>query len=169
MLLSVGELSVRKNHSVVINALSQLNNRNIKYFICGKGKLKNELELLCQKLGVEEQVFLLGYRTDISELCQCADLYVFPSLQEGLPVALMEAIACKMPVICSNIRGNIDLIKNQDYLFNPMDVDAICKCMSYALASDNSHVVEENYLTLQQYDMCSVSRYMCNEYERMLI
>ena len=52
---------------------------------------------------------------DIPELCQCSDLYIFPSLQEGLPVALMEAIASRIPVVASNVRGNVDLLKNMDF------------------------------------------------------
>lgn len=119
MLLSVGELSVRKNHQIVIRALKELNNPRIKYFIAGQGELQEYLTELIKDYGLNDKIFLLGYRTDISELCQAADLFVFPSKQEGLPVALMEAIACKIPVYCSDIRGNVELVKNKEFLFDP--------------------------------------------------
>jgi len=110
MLLSVGELSRRKNHETVLKAMAECNDPSIRYFICGGGPLKVRLEEQIKKLGLEKQVKLLGVRRDIAELDQAADLFVFPSLQEGLPVALMESMACGSPVICSNIRGNLDLI-----------------------------------------------------------
>lgn len=165
MLLSVGELIPRKNHEMVIRAISKLKNPSIKYFICGKGEIKEYLENLILTLNLQERVFLLGYRQDISELCQCADLYVFPSLQEGLPVALMEAIACRTPVVCSNIRGNTDLIKNQDYIFNTDDIEELCKCISMSIEKDNQNVVEENYKTLQRYDLKNVVEQMKEEYK----
>lgn len=113
VLLSVGELSARKNHIVPIKSLARLKNReNIVYLIAGTGNLEDYLKKQCKLLGVENQVKFLGYRKDIYELCQISDIFVFPSLQEGLPVALMEAMVFELNVICSNIRGNTDLIKN---------------------------------------------------------
>ena len=113
-LLSVGELSDRKNHVVVIEAMKQLIQRHpqLRYFICGQGEKKQELQQLIRKYHLEDHVKLLGFRTDVAELCQAADVFVFPSKQEGLPVALMEAMACGVPVVCSRIRGNTDLVKN---------------------------------------------------------
>ncbi|WP_346689582.1 glycosyltransferase family 4 protein [uncultured Cloacibacillus sp.] len=131
MLLSVGELSRRKNHEVVIRALAEMKYRNVVYAICGKGTLESYLKKLADNLGVSDRVFLLGFRTDVTEICKAADIFVFPSLQEGLPVALMEAMACGLPVVCSNIRGNIDLINDNEngILFNSLDIDAMAVAM----------------------------------------
>ena len=116
VLLSVGELIPRKNHEVVIRALSvlkQLDRLNhIEYVICGRGSYEADLRKLAEGLDVADHVHFLGYRNDISEICNCADLFVFMSHQEGLPVALMEAMACGLPAVCSNIRGNTDLIED---------------------------------------------------------
>ena len=125
MLLSVGELSERKNHEAVIRALKVLNNDKIKYFIVGKGQLKEYLENLISDMNLQNQVTLLGFRTDVLELCKSADIFIFPSLQEGLPVALMEAMACKTIVLCSAIRGNTDLINKYEYIFNQDDYNDI--------------------------------------------
>lgn len=111
LLLSVGELNKNKNHEVVIRALAELKNPKIKYVICGQGPLKGYLEDLAEELGVKEQLFLLGFRTDVIEICKSANVFVFPSKREGLSVALMEAMACKLPCVVSKIRGNTDLIK----------------------------------------------------------
>ena len=88
LLLSVGELSKRKNHEVIVRLLNQLPD-NIHYVICGQGQLENYLLDLAQKLKVNNRLHLLGYRTNIPQIMKSCDIFVFPSLQEGLPVALM--------------------------------------------------------------------------------
>lgn len=112
ILISVGELNINKNHSIIIQAIKEINNRNIYYLICGQGNLEQELKNLSQKLNIEDRVKILGFRKDIYELLKTSDIFVFPSKREGLSVALMEAICCELPVVCSNIRGNNDLITN---------------------------------------------------------
>ena len=116
ILLSVGELIPRKNHQLVLYALGLLQKQgklgNIQYVICGRGVKLDDLKALAQKLQIADHVHFLGYRNDISAICQASDLFVFMSKQEGLPVAMMEAMACGLPVICSDIRGNTDLVEN---------------------------------------------------------
>jgi len=116
ILLSVGELIPRKNHALVLEALGEIKNRGklngIIYLICGQGVLDKELKNRTLSLGISNHVRFLGYRKDISEICNTSDLFVFMSIQEGLPVALMEAMASGLPVICSAIRGNTDLIES---------------------------------------------------------
>ncbi|MCI7112750.1 MAG: glycosyltransferase family 4 protein [Lachnobacterium sp.] len=116
VILSVGELIPRKNHEVVIKAIAKLNAankaQNIKYLICGKGRLLEKLKSDSIKLKIQDKVFFLGYRTDVNEICNCSDVFAFMSKQEGLSVALMEAMASGLSVICSDIRGNSDLIIN---------------------------------------------------------
>ena len=111
ILLSVGELIARKNHETVIRSLALLQNQAVQYVIAGEGELDQYLRNLVQELGVSEQVHFLGYRTDINQLCNASDIFVMPSFQEGLSVALMEAMSCGLPVIASRIRGNVDLIE----------------------------------------------------------
>lgn len=121
IILSVGELNSNKNHEVVVRAIAKLKNSNVHYFIAGKGEKEHFLTELAWNLGVN--LHLLGYRTDIIELLNVADVFVFPSFREGLSVALMEAMAAGLPCVVSEIRGNVDLIDNQGGVFcNPEDV-----------------------------------------------
>lgn len=123
-ILSVGELNKNKNHEVVIRSVAKLNNNHIHYFIAGVGVLKPYLLNLSEELGLLKQVHLLGFREDIIELDNSVDLYILPSIREGLNVSLMEAIAAGLPCIASNIRGNIDLLEgNESYLFNLEVID----------------------------------------------
>ena len=114
VLMSVGELTKRKNHITVIEAIAQLKAYDIIFIICGDGPMKARLREKAEELGVKDRLKLVGFRKDIAELHKAADIFVFPSLQEGLPVALMEAMASGLPIVASKIRGNVDLI--QDHL-----------------------------------------------------
>ena len=110
IVLSVGELSRRKNHKVILEAIAKMKDPAIHYLICGIGPEEENLRNFAKQLGIEDQLHLLGFRKDVAKLLCLADLYAFPSLQEGLPVALMEAMAAGKAVVCSRIRGNTDLI-----------------------------------------------------------
>lgn len=112
VLVSVGELSDRKNHKVILEALEKIEDDYI-YIISGQGEKKEELVNLSKKLKIQNKVKFLGYRQDVKEILKASDIFCFPSKQEGLPVALMEAMASGLPVVCSNIRGNSDLIEEK--------------------------------------------------------
>lgn len=139
LLLSVGELNKNKNHETVIKAIAKLKNPDIFYVICGQGPLESYLKKLITELKLNDQVKLLGYRKDIIEICKAADTFVFPSFREGLSVALMEAMACGLPVVCSDIRGNRDLVVNGQggYLVKP-DIDVEFESALQKVFNNNS-------------------------------
>lgn len=110
LLISVGELTKRKNHFVIIKTLKRYRNPNTYYVICGTGKLYQKLENYIKRNNLQKNIILLGYRTDILELLNCSDCFIFPSLQEGLPVSVLEAMSQGLPIIASDIRGNKDLL-----------------------------------------------------------
>lgn len=147
MMLSVGELNKNKNHEVVLRAMAKLSRKDVHYVIAGRGALKGYLEQLAKELGVSDQLHLLGFRTDIKELYKVADLFAHPSFREGLSVAVMEAMASAMPIICTEIRGNTDLIDEGKggYLFNPSDVeDALCALKTVVEDKDRKTLGEYN-------------------------
>ncbi len=139
VLFTAGQLSKRKNHEVVIKALAAIENKNVKLLICGLGELESYLRELIAELGLENRVTLAGYRNDVIEQLHAADCFVFPSLQEGLPVALMESMATGLPIVCSNIRGNIDLIEHgvNGFLVDPKDVNGFARYIE-KIVSDNT-------------------------------
>ena len=108
VLLSVGELNKNKNHEVVIKAIRGL---DITYVIVGKGELDDYLRNMANDLEVDLR--LMGYRSDVNDFYSAADVYILPSLREGLNVSLMEAMANGLPVVCGKIRGNTDLIDEE--------------------------------------------------------
>lgn len=78
---------------------------NIYYTICGKGPNEDKLRELIKAYGLENNVSLLGYRTDMDEILQTADVFAFPSIREGLGVAAIEALMCNVPLIAADNRG----------------------------------------------------------------
>lgn len=112
LLLSVGELNENKNHQIIIKALAKVNDPKIHYAVAGVGDQKDHLLHLAESLGISSQVHLLGYRNDVPELNHSADVFCFPSIREGLGLAAVEAMACKVPVIAAENRGTRDVIEN---------------------------------------------------------
>lgn len=148
LLLSVGELNENKNHQVIIKALAKLKNPNVHYAIAGTGDQRTVLIELAEKLGVSEQVHLLGYRNDVLELYATTDVYVLPSIREGLNVSLIEAMASGMPCIAGRIRGNVDLIDDAGgKLFDPNDaadfIGCVCALQSETTTKMGTHNKEK--------------------------
>ena len=132
MLLSVGELNDNKNHQIVIKAIAYLHDEDLHYVVAGQGGKKDYLIDLAKSLGVESHVHFLGYRNDVAELFKCADLYILPSIREGLNVSLMEAMASGLPCIASRIRGNTDMVPAEN-CFDPLSVEEVANL----IRSDN--------------------------------
>jgi len=161
-LLSVGELNKNKNQEVVIRALGKVEHSNIKYLICGDGVNRAGLEKLIHELGMEECVSLLGYRTDVPEICYASDLFVFPSFREGLPVSMMEAMAAGLPVLASEVRGNVDLISDGDngYLIKPEDVEGWAEHIMQMVTNQEQTTVMgmKNKIIMLEYDNIEVKK-----------
>lgn len=132
-LISMGDLIDRKNYKIAIEVVAKLNNPHVHYFICGKGPEEVNLKKLAENLGVDKQVHFLGFRNDIKELLKASDTFLFTSKQEGLARSLMEAMASKIPCVVSKIRGNTELIVNNEngFLCSGLDdyVNAVIKIM----------------------------------------
>ena len=138
--ITVGELIERKNQKTVIEAFDKAHIDGSILLICGNGVLMDELTEFVKSKGLSSRVRLLGYRQDVSDILRASDIFVFPSLQEGLPVALMEAMACGLPCIASSIRGNVDLLgEKYDYLFEPKDCIKLADMMVQIL--DRAEIV----------------------------
>lgn len=112
IITSVGELTKSKNNILIIEAMSKLNNINVTYIICGTGPEEYELKKKVTELGLEGKVIFAGYVNNVPKVLMQADCFVFPSFREGLPVAVMEAMAVGLPIIASKIRGITDLIEH---------------------------------------------------------
>ncbi len=168
--MSTGQVSVRKNHEVIIRAMAEIKNPKVKYLLVGFGELEEKHKALVKELGIEDRVVFAGYRGDVKRLLHAVDGYAFPSLQEGLPVALMEAMAVGLPIVCSRIRGNVDLIENGKggYLYDCHDVKGFADGMEKIVAGEGSEMGKINIETMKHFDIEAVNNRMRELYGELL-
>ena len=164
VMLSVGELNKNKNHETVIQAVAGM---NVYYIIAGKGGMQGHLQKIIDRLQLRDRVKLLGFRKDVSELYTAADLFVFSSFREGLPVALMEAMACGKPVCCSRIRGNTDLVDEKGgEMFDPHSVESCARALRTVLAGNLESMGQHNLEVIQEFSLDAVNEKMKQLYTR---
>ena len=113
-IISVGHLTRQKGHELLLNALSLINDSNIKLHIIGRGVLLESLKSKCVELDITEQVEFLGFRANPFKYISKCDLFVFPSQFEGFPNALIEAGIIGIPLVANNCKGGINEIINSE-------------------------------------------------------
>lgn len=164
LLLSVGELNENKNHETVIRAIAGM---DVYYMIAGNGGRQQRLQRVAEEVGMTDRVKLLGYRTDVGELYRAADAFVFPSFREGLSVSVMEAMASGLPVACSRIRGNVDLVdEDGGELFDPHSVEDCKRAVNALLKRDPKKLGGYNTERIREFELGRVNEIMKDLYEK---
>lgn len=171
MMSSVGELSDRKNHKVVLEALKMMKPeqlKNIYYIIAGTGSNGEVLDDLAESFGFKDHFKLVGYRSDIQNINFSSDISIFPSLQEGLGVAGLEAAIDGVYLIGSDIRGIKDYILSDSIgvIFNPRNAKQLKNVLEKKIDANilNSKL---NRSRLCQFDIKSVDRAMQKIYKNV--
>lgn len=141
IILNVGRLVYQKGQEYFIKAAAKVLESfpDAKFLIAGEGDLRDELETLIQQLNLQSAVYLLGNRRDIPELLALSDMFVLPSRYEGLPISLLEAMSSGKAVVCSNIPGVSDVVKNGEtgFLVPVENSESLSEAMIHLL-SDQS-------------------------------
>jgi len=129
VIASVGRLVPVKGHKYFISSMPKIINffPDACFILFGDGPLKEELKKQTRFLGIEDKVKFLGWRADLSEILQIADILVFPSLNEGMGRAIVEAMALAKPVVATKVGGIPDVIIDNytGLLFPAQDEDAL--------------------------------------------
>jgi len=129
----IARLSDVKGHSVLIRAMGQVVQeiKTANLLIVGQGKLESDLKKLADDLGLSKNIHFFPVVNNTSEFLTLFDIFVMPSLQEGLGLSIMEAQAAGIPVIASNVGGIPSLIRNGEtgILVTPSDVSALARAM----------------------------------------
>lgn len=138
LVLMVAEFNPRKRHEDVLNAFSAVWS-GAHLLLVGKGELEDEIREQAASLGLGRRVHFLGYRTDVPELMAISQLLLLPSLQEGLPMAVIEAMSMGVPVIGTDIRGTRDLLSDGAGVLVPVRSPAALAHAMNALLADREH------------------------------
>ena len=131
----VSSLTPEKNHQMVIHCLEKLRNPNLKLLIVGDGPQKTALQKIVQEKGLRESVIFMGMQKNIPEILSVIDIYLLPSLTEGLPMSLLEAMASGKAVIASRVGEipNVVIHGQNGLLFDPKNFHEFLECINFYL------------------------------------
>jgi len=129
--LAAGRLEPVKDYPSLLRAFARAPN-SARLVIAGRGPLQDELARMAQALGLENRVLFLGFQTDIHRWMQAADGFVLASRWEGLPMGLLEAAACALPTIATDVAGTREVIVDgqTDWLVPAGDASALGDAMN---------------------------------------
>lgn len=150
---NVGRLHEQKGHKYLLQAFAQISDR-ARLLIIGDGDLKDELINLADDLQISDRVTFLGARSDVYEFLSAIDVFVMPSLWEGQPIALLEALAISKPCIVSSVDGIPEVITNgvNGLLVSPQNIEQLAQAMSHAIDNPEmlKHIADAGARTISQ-------------------
>lgn len=156
VVLTSARLHPQKGHAYLLAAAAQI--PDATFVLAGDGPLRAELESQARELGIAERCVFLGYRSDVPDLLAAADLLVLPSLFEGLPVSVLEAMAAQRPVVATAIGGTDEVVTHglTGLLVPPRDPTALASAirrmqadpaLAHRLATAGRERVEREFST----------------------
>lgn len=136
---TVSSLYWIKNQRILIDVLSQLKQNNLFLVITGDGPIKNELIEYSQSLGVGSRVRFTGWRNDVVDILNAFDIFMLPSVSEGLPICLLEAMSLGLPCIASRAGGICEVIEDQvtGLLVSPRDLGGLTSAIKRIINDKN--------------------------------
>lgn len=134
LVLVPARLHEQKGHRYLLSAIRDVPDAH--FALAGAGPERSELERLAQELGVASRVSFLGHREDLPDLLAAADIVVLPSLYEGFPISVLEAMAAAKPVIATRIGGTDEIITSgrDGVLVEPTDSRALADAVRMMLS-----------------------------------
>lgn len=132
LFINVAKFRLQKGHIYLVKAFAKLraSNPHVQLLLLGTGDLLQEIRIEVKALRIQDSVHFLGDRNDIPSLLKTADVFVLPSLYEGMSIAILEAMAAGIPIIASDIEENRELLNEQSALLvPPKEVDGLAGAM----------------------------------------
>lgn len=133
----IGRLVWQKGFKYFIDAIPDVLKefKKARFLLVGEGELKDELKQESQKLKLEDKIIFTGFRSDIKDILSSIDILVIPSLREGLPVILLEAMAMMKPIVATEIEGIMEILEDgvAGSLVPPGNTNALKKAIIYML------------------------------------
>jgi glycosyltransferase involved in cell wall biosynthesis len=155
---NISRFDIQKNQKLIIQAAYYLSRScpEMKFVLVGNGKCFKEMKQYAEESNLQNVVIFTGEREDKKDFYSIFDVFVLPSLWEGLPYVLLEAMASKLPVICSTISSHLEIVKNNysAFLVNPFEMDELFQKISvlYHNKDLRDKLAANAYETVKQYD-----------------
>lgn len=137
VVIMVARLDLEKGHQTLFEAIRLLGERPATYLIVGTGRQEEEIKLEAERLGVAGKIRFLGMRRDIPALLQAADIFAFPTLQEGFSNALIEAMAAGCAIVASDYPSNFEAVTHENSALISKRLDA------HSLAANLARLYED--------------------------
>lgn len=137
--LHVGRFANAKNHEVLVKSIANLveRGRDVQLDLYGQGELEQSIKDLVKKLHMENNINFCGLTDDVYSIMETSDIFVLPSLYEGMPMTLIEAMGTGLPILASNVGGIPDMIENEKSgLLCEPTVDGVVKGLERLIESE---------------------------------
>ena len=164
ILIQIGRMTYLKNQQFSLKIINNMvDNLNYKLILIGNGPDEEKIKQEIQKLDVKDRIILLGYKENIEDYLSASDIFLFPSIAEGLGIALIEAQANGIPCVCSN---NIpkEVIKNDNVL--ALDINnEIEMWIDSIIKVSNKRIFKSQVSMLSDFDINNVAK----KYEKYIV
>lgn len=177
---SVGRIQPVKNQAMLLHAFAALLQQapslseKVRLVLVGDGPLLSDLRAMAQSLGVAQQCFLPGGFNDVPRVLRALDLFVLPSLNEGISNTILEAMATQLPVLASAVGGNVELVPDGSAgsLFDPHDQAGLTRLLADYLSDDGmrrARGAQARRLALERYSLGRMVDGYRTVYDRLLL
>ena len=167
---TIGRLRPEKGHEYLIKTMAEVLRKfpEARLLIVGDGPEENKLKCLIDKMGIKDNVVFTGYRNDVPEILAILDLFILPSIEEGLPLAVLEAMASGRGIVATRIGGTEELIEDgvTGVLVPPKDVNALVKAI-YGLLKERDKINRLGMMAKEVVKKNFSSNNMLTNYERL--
>lgn len=146
ILCVIGEFNPCKRHIDVLKALKYLADKDIRVVFVGDGKLKENIYNRAKEMGLLEKALFLGYRHDVPRILKASLALLMPSIREGMPRVVMEAMAMETPVIAANIRGVRELLSDDcGILVEPKNPRVLAEAIKWIIENEEVAKIKAKY------------------------
>ncbi len=162
-IIHVGGFSFEKNHEGLLSIYKKYlaQNPNTHLHLLGEGPKREEIQKLSETLGLQDKITFYGWVSNPMNYVRKADVLVLPSIIEGLPGVILEAMISKVVVVAYNVGGVSEVVQNNEtgYLVEKNDETGLVNALDKALREDNSHLIQQAYdLVNQKYNNTAIAK-----------
>ena len=172
LVTTIGPFKPQKNLPDFIKTAKNISekHKNFKFVMVGDGTLRPQFEKLIEEYNISKNIFLLGWRRDISNILNSSDIFVMTSLWEGLPISTIEAMCCGLSPVVNDVDGQREIVKDNinGFLINPYDTNTMIEKI-LLLAKDKTLRLNMGKVAKETIDETFSTDYMIKQHEQLYL